>query len=200
MNVNIPEMVDGVTPGSASEFNKRFGAIASAINGGIDSDNLKDGAVTAGKLAADVFSKFYPVGSLYFNGSDATNPAALLGFGVWAAYGAGRVPVGYDGSQTEFNAVGKTGGAKTVSLTANQNGAHNHGVNDPGHAHNVGLSGSNTETVTNSRSIEWTTPVDYINVGTSTAWTGISIQNSGAGEAHENMPPYITVYTWIRTA
>ena len=40
----------------------------------------------------------------------------------------GKVPVGYDSSQTEFNTVGKTGGDKTVTLTASQIPAHNHKI------------------------------------------------------------------------
>ena len=45
----------------------------------------------------------YPVGSVYFNATDATNPATLLGFGTWTAWGAGRVPVGFSSGETEFN-------------------------------------------------------------------------------------------------
>ena len=37
--------------------------------------------------------------------------SAALG-GGWVSWGAGRVPVGVDTTQTEFNTVGKTGGAK----------------------------------------------------------------------------------------
>jgi hypothetical protein len=34
----------------------------------------------------------YPVGSIYTNATVSTNPATLLGFGTWTAFGAGRVP------------------------------------------------------------------------------------------------------------
>jgi microcystin-dependent protein len=61
----------------------------------------------------------------------------------------GRVFVGRDTGQVEFDVLGEVGGAKTVSLTANQNGththvqdahnhtqdAHGHGISDPGHNH-----------------------------------------------------------------
>jgi hypothetical protein len=33
----------------------------------------------------------YPVGSIYINATSSTNPATLLGFGTWTAFGAGRV-------------------------------------------------------------------------------------------------------------
>ena len=48
-------------------------------------------AIAAVKLA------LYPVGSIYTQATVATNPATLLGFGTWAAFGAGRVMVGLDG-------------------------------------------------------------------------------------------------------
>ncbi len=47
----------------------------------------------------------------------------------------GRVPVGRDASQTEFDALGKIGGAKTVTLTQAQLAVHTHGVTDPTHNH-----------------------------------------------------------------
>ena len=36
----------------------------------------------------------YPVGSIYINAAVSTNPATLLGFGTWAAFGAGKVWLG----------------------------------------------------------------------------------------------------------
>ena len=51
----------------------------------------------------------------------------------------GKVPVGYDASQTEFNAVGKMGGAKTVTLAAAEMPVHSHTVNS--HSHGGGVHG-----------------------------------------------------------
>jgi len=56
----------------------------------------------------------YPVGSIYLS-TNGTNPATTLGFGTWSAFGAGRVPVGFDSGQTEFDTDEETGGAKTVA-------------------------------------------------------------------------------------
>jgi microcystin-dependent protein len=51
----------------------------------------------------------------------------------------GRVPVGRDDSQTEFDALGETSGAKTVTLDATQIPSHNHtgttGIESVGHTH-----------------------------------------------------------------
>jgi hypothetical protein len=56
----------------------------------------------------------YPIGSLYLS-TNSTNPATTLGFGTWAAFGAGRVPVGFNGADADFNTDEGTGGAKTVA-------------------------------------------------------------------------------------
>jgi hypothetical protein len=47
-------------------------------------------------LCKQTFQVLYPVGSLYINASNATNPATLLGFGTWEAFGTGKVLVGID--------------------------------------------------------------------------------------------------------
>jgi len=65
----------------------------------------------------DIFDKIYPVGSIYINAAVNTNPGTLLGFGTWAAFGAGKVPVGIDSSDTDFDTVEETGGGKTASTT-----------------------------------------------------------------------------------
>ena len=44
---------------------------------------------------------------------NSTNPTNLFG-GTWVTWGAGRVPVGIDTSQTEFASVEKTGGEKNT--------------------------------------------------------------------------------------
>jgi hypothetical protein len=70
-------------------------------------------------LAAAVLV-LYPVGSIYTNATNNTNPGTLLGFGTWVAFGAGRVPVGFDGTNPLFDAAEETGGSAdsvTVSHT-----------------------------------------------------------------------------------
>ena len=78
---------------------------------------------------SEVIQKFYPIGSLYLT-TVSTNPKQLFGFGTWALWGSGRVPVGVSTGDSDFNTVEKTGGAKTVSA------AHSHTVNS--HTHVTG--------------------------------------------------------------
>jgi hypothetical protein len=190
--------IEDNTSASANTLNQRFGIIAKEVNGNLDSSNYKNKSVTVEKLADGILSVAYPLGSIYMNANSAINPATLLGFGTWISFGEGRVLVGKAATGT-FATVGGTMGAETHSLTAAENGAHNHALSDPGHAHNVSLTGSNTETVTNSRSIEWTNPVDTINVTTSTSGSNVSIAASGSGTPHNNIQPSLVVYMWMRT-
>jgi len=57
----------------------------------------------------------FPVGSVFI-GVVSTNPATLLGYGTWSAFGAGRVLIGLDSGDTDFDTVEETGGAKTKTI------------------------------------------------------------------------------------
>lgn len=56
----------------------------------------------------------WPVGSIFIS-TVSTNPATSLGYGTWAAFGAGRVLVGLDGADVDFDTAEEVGGAKTVA-------------------------------------------------------------------------------------
>lgn len=78
----------------------------------------------------------YPVGAIYMS-VVSTSPATLFG-GTWSSFGAGRVLVGYNGSDTDFNSSEKTGGSKTHTLSA---------AEMPGHTHTLsGTTNSDTHT------------------------------------------------------
>jgi hypothetical protein len=164
-------------------------------------------ALLAGKADAGhthPAAQAFPVGSVFL-AVVATNPATLLGYGTWVAFGAGRALVGVNGADADFDAAEKTGGAKDVTLTAAQSGvpAHTHPVTDPGHTHvqgvntatTGGLSGYAPDTSTNTRANS--------GYATSSATTGVTVGNSTAADAaaaHNNMPPFVVVYLWKRTA
>ncbi|WP_377473754.1 MAG: tail fiber protein [Microcoleus anatoxicus] len=85
-------------------------------------------------------------------------------------------------------AVGATGGSNNVTLTVEQMPAHSHGVNDPGHSHSKGASwpGSGPE---QDQSGSPENRTDF-NINTGFSGTGISLQNTGSSQPHENRPPY----------
>lgn len=197
-SIDYNNLEDG-TPITANIFNERFGQIVSVLNGGLDQANFASGGIPAAALASGVFEKIHPIGSLYFNAEDNTNPATLLGYGTWVAYAAGRVPVGYNADDTDFNGAEKTGGDKTTTLTVAQMPVHTH-VQDA-HFHTQyddrGVQYSapgyaNTATV-------WSQGYKF-NTGSNTQATTATNQNTGGGEAHSNLQPFITVYIWKRTA
>jgi len=136
----------------------------------------------------------YPVGSIYTNATSSTNPATLLGFGTWTAFGAGRVMVGFNSGNALFDTAEETGGsadAITVSHT------HTATVTDSGHAH---LNNSGVQTG-GSAALTSGSVVSYGAVNTATATTGITVSNSteGSSGTNANYQPYITVYMWKRT-
>lgn len=135
----------------------------------------------------------YPVGSI-FMGVTATNPATLLGGGTWVAWGAGRVPVGIDTTQTEFDTVEEIGGEKTHILTTAEAPAHTHG-NSGDHDHVIGrktAAGASNGVVRGNTSVE---------ADGTTAGGGPHTHTSvGGGGAHNVLQPYITCYMWKRTA
>ena len=103
-------------------------------------NNTTQIATTAFVIAA--LQAVYPVGSIYTNSGVTTNPATLLGFGTWTAFGAGRVMVGLNGSDALFDALEEAGGSKDAITVIH---THTATVTDPGHAHveqyNGGLAG-----------------------------------------------------------
>ena len=152
------------------------------------------GVGTMANLAIEVGKLLYPVGSLYYNSSVTTNPATLLGFGTWTAFGAGRVPVGYNASNTLFDALEETGGSADAIVVSH---THTATVTDPGHVHQQNGNGA---LVPGGGSQQ---PLGAIPSGTNTvsATTGISVSNASTGSSgtNANYPPYITVAVWKRT-
>ena len=129
-------------------------------------------------LRTHMLETIYPVGSIYINAGVATNPGTLLGFGTWSAFGTGRTIVGVDSSDTDFDAVRETGGAKTHTLTVSEL---------PAHTHTVTMSTSDSDN-------------DFLSEGNNTGTSTFTTSSTGGDQAHNNLQPYITAYMWRRTA
>ena len=187
---------------SANDINQRFGDTLAQVNGNLDATNIKNGSLTRQLFATDALSAMWPVGSVYISVSN-TNPGSQLG-GQWVEFATGRTLVGIDTTQTEFNSVEKTGGNKTVALTANQNGPHTHTgttSTDGNHAHSYSVPYRSQLTHYGSYArVAWEGSYE---IGRTTSTNGnhnhtFTTANSGIGEAHNNLQPYITVYFWKR--
>ena len=155
----------------------------------------------------------YPVGSIYLSVSP-TNPSTYFG-GTWVAWGSGRVPVGINTSDSNFNTVEKTGGASAVTLTASQIPSHTHTFTGSstttnsagGHTHNIGRdtdggSGSSRYTVhkAGASGAQGTSPTSSAGAHTHTLTPKGKNGNTGGGGSHTNLQPYIVCYMWKRTA
>jgi len=145
------------------------------------------------KLLLDVF---YPVGTIYETTStnlDTTTKMNTYFGGTWEVYGAGRVLVAKSTEDTEFDTIGETGGAKTHTLKVDEMPSHTH-IQD---AHNHWYYNTNASSTSSNYS------ATYQKCYSGNAWTGSTTatnQYTGGGQAHNNLPPYIVVYRYRRTA
>ena len=159
-------------------------------------DNTSKLATTGFVQAA--LGALYPVGSIYTNAAVSTNPATLLGFGTWSAFGAGRVMVGLDAGNAAFDTAQETGGSADAIVVSHTHSASS-SVSDPGHNHTVGIQTKSLDQNAGSSSLAGAGTTT-----TSTASTNISVSTSisttGSSATNANLPPYIVVYMWRRTA
>lgn len=155
----------------------------------------------------------YPVGTLYTNTANLTNPATLLGFGTWVEIGSGKVLVGQDTGDALFDTLGETGGSKNAIVvehnhTATSTSTSTSSVTDPGHAHTQLTAGGYSFATGGDQNQAWAGGTRSVNTGSST--TGISVStsttttttvaNAGSSGTNANIQPYIVVKMWTRTA
>jgi len=148
----------------------------------------------------------YPIGSIYINADVATNPSdpAMLGFGTWTAFGSGKVMVGLDSGDADFNEAEETGGAKTVALSIANLAAHGHVQNSHNHTQNSHSHSQNAHNHTQDQhkhtALIYTGNNDYLSMNTGgsqyhmswTASTGLTNDIHTALAAAVNQPATAT--------
>lgn len=150
-----------------------------------DSNLTKRDTVGAIILAAQKAN--LPIGSYYFNETDATNPATLLGFGTWTAI-TDKFIVAHGSTYTT------TGGAATAALTA---------TNIPTITGNlVSNSGAvyNADNATGASVSAVSLSVPGTNTKNTILTTSTNTSGSSTGTAFSIIPPYQAAYVWKRTA
>ena len=153
-------------------------------------------------VLAAIKEQLLPVGSIIEwcpvdGGPDLSTPdkvAAYYGFGQWEAFGAGRMLLG----QSASHAVGSTGGEETHLLTRDEipniGGAISfHGPPNAGTPVGAVAGDFKSTSTVSGKYLPGGQQAGASSVG------GISF-SVGGGQTHNNMPPYITVYRWRRTA
>ena len=205
---------------SGSDFNTEFTAVKTAVNSkanlnGSASETFSAVTAASGTSTTQVATTafvttavaavdLYQVGAIFTTVTAYANSAAVvaaIGGTTWVAFAAGKMLIGLDSSDTDFDTVEETGGAKTHTLTASEIPDHNHVykyVNGQGSGSGVNFAGSST-----ALAHTWTATTDET-VSTSTNHsldtTGIAAGTYPGGSAHSIMNPYIAVYMWKRTA
>jgi len=170
-------------------------AVALGSKEAIITNNLRvDGSITSNKLdvletlnankvsnytMTLIFDKVYPVGSIYMSFDDV-DPSKLFG-GTWE-----RIS---DKFLYPSTSSGKTGGEASHILTVNEMPQHSHRLYS-------GYGDYADTKVDTIRFQQWANNARGYNA------SGLGgkqfIENTGGNEAHNNMPPYITVYCWRR--
>lgn len=205
-----------------TEIDDEFDAIQTAVNSKADTNNAAlTGTPTAPTASAATNSTqlsttayvtdaittavaatkaaLFPVGTIYTQAAVATNPATLLGFGTWVSFGAGRVMVGIDGSDTAFDTLEETGGSADATLPSHTHTATS-SVTDPGHAHTInltGFTGAGATALGGQNVVGNTQPTTTVTTGITVSTTNSTEGSSGTDA---NLQPYIVVYMWKRTA
>ena len=166
-----------------------------ALNENADIANINK--VTAGdmneikRVVNSLANLFFPIKKVViFNDND--DHSNYLGF-TWERIARGKMLVGIDSADTDFNTIGKTGGEKEHTLTINEMPAHSHKLQ--GNT-NVVFDESSTYPYLLASAKRGYAIGDSVVFG-----DGYKINdttNTGGGQSHNNMPPYQVVALWQR--
>ena len=147
-------------------------------------------------------SAVYPVGSIYMS-VNSTDPATLFG-GTWV-----RIKDTFLLSAGDTYSAGATGGEATHKLTGAESGQKSLTISGGEHLHsgkrrNAFGSGNTAGFVsgaaTNSDATNAQVTIPTTSTSGATGTHSHTVNASDASSAHNNMPPYLAVYVWKRTA
>ena len=141
------------------------------------------------KLQTDLLHLMFPIGSTYITQTNQ-NPSEILEFGIWERFN-GKISLGLDETEEDFDTIGKTGGEKEHILTISELAGHRHvGIYNNSNSWSSSVNQDSSETTIGYQST--TAPIQG---SENTMMTGVA----GESQPHNNMPPYeIVGYMWIR--
>lgn len=157
-------------------------------------------AYITGAAPANILESVYPVGAVYIS-TVATNPKTLFGFGTWE-----QIQDRFLLAAGSTYAAGATGGEATHTLTVNEMPSHNHGSKTlTGTFGPVLFDDGLTISADGITSLSWARDRSWSGeAGSASKRVTINAththDSNGGGAAHNNMPPYLAVHVWKRTA
>lgn len=135
------------------------------------------------------FDDVYPVGSIYMS-VNSVNPSTLFG-GTWEQIEDKFLLA----SGTNYS-NGSTGGEATHTLTTDEMPSHTH--TQSSHRHHFSRRNVYVASGNGAGALGHLSDPSYGDYYTD--WQTPTIDNEGGGQAHNNMPPYLAVNVWKRTA
>ena len=203
----LNQVIDNATFTTSAVDNTSTQLSSGAIivkDGGVTTAKLNDGAVTTAKLnnsavttakiaAGALTDVVYPVGAIFTtvtNYADSAAVVSAIGGTTWTAFGAGRVLVGLDASDTDFDTAEETGGSKTSALPN-----HTHQWFDGTRTSSFGLDFANVHS-----------NGSFDSSGNAANFSGdpdtgdFYTANPSSSPTISTIQPYIVVYMWKRTA
>ena len=166
----------GVVEPAINASTAEGGAVTPVLATGITAEEVRALIGAAAAATTATLSSVYPVGSIYTS-VVATNPSTFFG-GQWNPFGQGKVMIGVDSTDTDFDTVGNTGGAKTHTLITDEMPSHTHSMSIE-NARGTGSVGSEDG---------------------ASSFSTVNTSATGGGQAHNNLQPYVVVYMWKRVA
>ena len=177
------DLTVNLMPG-AKRYPEPISRSLNALSKWIDDSTNGDGTLLAAQMKA-----IYPVGCIY-ESTVSTNPATLFGFGTWVKFGEGKFLLG---EQSTTYPAAATGGSKDAIVVA-----HSHV--EQMHSTDLGVTGSEALPLTHETGGTEVSGVSVADVYASSTRDAISTQSTGVSGTDANMPPYVVVYRWTRTA
>lgn len=185
-----PNSTDGLTSAELKERFDKAGADLKTYLNTVLTEELDDNFSDIPTQITTAFNQMiqtarateYPIGRIimFYDNLDHSD---YLGFN-WERCMTGKVPVGLDLTDTDFNTIGKTGGEKTHKLTV---------AEMPSHSHTWSLGANVVANATSSRAVT--------NYNSSSGGLGVAtMNNTGGGASHNNLQPYEVVSYWKRVS
>jgi len=185
-------LVSGLNPGDVLQVSNNLSDLtntsAARDNLGLQPGSfLTQSSTSVNVNMSAVFDVIYPVGSIYTNYNDDTNPGSLMGFGTWVSVATGRVIVGAgtgvdaNGVSASFTAT-STGGEYEHTQTIAELAPHAH----PAYQDNNGQQGGNT--------------VGRISATDPGGAVVVSVGSTGGGDAFNIQQPYLVAHIWRRSS